>query len=497
MPKKKANENLYTKIMMLAKRRGFIWGPTPEIFGGVSGFYDLGPLGKEMKNNIIKFISKRLWTLGFWEIESPTVTPEIVWMSSGHLEGFTDPIVQCKKCKAVYRADKLILEIFPELSVSEKNYDSLSNIIQEKNIRCPRCGGEFSNVRPYNLMMKTTIGVDTTGYLRPETATTTYLLFPRLLNFFRGNLPIKVFQAGKAYRNEISPRQGVLRLREFTQLEAQVFILEKQEYDFQEFKAIEYFKTPILSSSMQENNETSPKIMTFRELIDEGFVKKEAYAWTIWVGYQTLLDMGFSPDKIRLRQHLPDEKAHYALDAWDIEVYTKDFGWIEVCGIHDRGDYDLSRHQTYSKTSMEVNVNGKKVVPHILEIAFGIERPLYCLLEHSYREDAQRVWLDLPAFVAPIQVGVFPLMKKDKLPEIAFEVYSNLIKNGIKAVYDETGSIGKRYRRQDEIGTPLAVTIDYQTLEDNTVTLRDRNTMKQERIKIEDVVHIIKEKTKN
>lgn len=488
--------SIYAKVMTMAKRRGYIWGPTPEIFGGLSGFYDLGPLGRRLKENISNFIRNKLWKLGFWEVESPTIAPEIVWRASGHLEGFTDPIVQCKSCGVVYRADKLILDKFPELEIHEKDYESLTAIIREKNIRCPKCNSEFGDVGPYNLMVKTTIGLNTIAYLRPETATTTYLLFPRLLSFFRNKLPIKVFQLGKAYRNEISPRQGLLRLREFTQLEAQVFILESDEYTFPDFAEVRDTKVPILSTDMQTEGISTPQKMSFGKMINEGIVKKEAYAWTLWVGYYILGDLGFDDKRIRMRQHRPDERAHYALDAWDIEIFTDEFGWVEVCGVHDRGNYDLSRHQKFSKTSMEVFVGKNKVIPHVLEIAFGIERPLYCLLEQSFKEDKIRTWLKLPPFLAPIQVGIFPLMKKDNLPEVAFRIYKELISEGYYAIYDETGSIGKRYRRQDEIGTPFAITIDYQTLEDNTVTLRDRDTMNQTRIKISEIKNILKKKIK-
>ena len=482
----------YEKVMMLSKRRGFIWGPSPEIFGGLSGFYAYGPLGKAIKNNVENLIRNWLWINGFWEVDAPTVSPEIVWISSGHVEGFIDPIVRCTKCKTVYRADKLIEEVAPQIHTSGKSFEELTEILEKEGIRCPKCGGKLGEVAGYNLMMKTTIGLDTTGYLRPETATTTYIMFKRLHTFFREKLPSKVFQIGKAYRNEISPRQGVLRLREFTQGEAQTFILPEQEYDFAEFKRIENEKLPLLPYKIQMEDKEEIQNVTLREAIDLGYLEKEAYAWHIWVAYKIYELLNIPEEKFRLRQHLPEERAHYAKDAWDIEFLTEDFGWVELCGIHDRGDYDLLRHQKYSKQKMMVRGSKGKEIPHILEIAFGIDRTIYALLETSYIKDDIREWLKLPAFIVPIQIAVFPLMKKNGLDTKAKEIYRKLRRTEFRIIYDEDGSIGKRYRRMDEVGTPFEVTIDYQTLEDDTVTIRDRDTMKQNRVKTEDLVNEFK-----
>ncbi|MGQ4833397.1 MAG: glycine--tRNA ligase [Candidatus Asgardarchaeia archaeon] len=477
--------DLYEKVMMLSRRRGFIWGPSPEIYGGLSGFYDLGPLGKLLKNNVENLLRRWLTLNNFWEVEANTVSPIDVWIASGHVEGFVDPIVKCKKCGAVYRADKLIEEIKPKIRTAGLSFDKLSEIIKKENIRCPKCKGELSDIMEYNLMMKTTVGLEKECVLRPETATTTYVLFQRLYNYFREKMPISVFQIGKAYRNEISPRQGVLRLREFTQAEAQTFILPSQKEHFKKFDEIKDEIIPALPYRYQLDGIEDVKKFRIKDLINEEHIENEAFAWHLWAGYKFYEMIGIPKEKIRLRQQLPDERAHYARDAWDIEVLTQRFGWIEVCGVHDRGNYDLRRHQEYSKERLSVRTeNGERVIPHVLEIAYGIERTLYALLEFSYREDSKRVWLDLPKFLAPIKLAVFPLMKKDNLPNKAKEVYMKL-RNVFIAIYDEDGSIGKRYRRMDEVGTPFEVTIDYQTLEDDTVTVRDRNTMEQKRVKID------------
>ncbi len=497
---RKNSQDLSDTVMSLLKKRGFIWGPSPELYGGLSGFYDFGPLGKLVKNKIESIVRKVFVRAGYWEVECPTVSPRVVWEASGHVEGFIDPVTKCKSCGSIYRADNLIEEFQPDLDIKGKSFDELTSIIKEHGIKCPSCGGELGEVMEFHLMMRTTIGLDKEAFLRPETATTTYLLFKRLKNFFRDKLPFKVFQIGKAYRNEISPRQGVLRLREFTQVEGQMVILEEQEDPFEEFEKIKDEILPMLPYQLQLEGKFEPINISLGEALEKGYLQKEAYAWSIYVAYSAFKEMGFKEGNIRLRQHLPTERAHYAKDAWDIEIISNRYGWIECCGIHDRGNYDLSRHQKYSKESLSVKVNKKPVVPNILEIAFGVERPLYCALEQSYREDIikqenkeeKRVWLDLPVSIAPIEVGVFPLMNKPPLTELASKVYNILIEEGIYAYFDVSGSIGKRYRRMDEIGTPFSITIDYDSLEDNTVTIRDRNTMEQKRVKISDLSEIMK-----
>ena len=497
--KKSEKQDLSDVVLSLLKKRGFIWGPSPELYGGLSGFYDFGPLGKLVKNKIENLVRKVFVRAGYWEVECPTVSPRIVWEASGHVEGFIDPVTKCKSCGSIYRADNLIEEFLPNVDVKGKSFEEMSQIIREHKLSCPSCGGELGDVVEFHLMMRTTIGLDKEAFLRPETATTTYLLFKRLKNFFRDKFPFKVFQIGKAYRNEISPRQGVLRLREFTQVEGQMVILENQEDPFEEFEKVKNEKLPMLPYQLQLEGKSEPILISLQEAIDKGYLQKEAYAWSIYVAYSAFKEMGFKEGNIRLRQHLPTERAHYAKDAWDIEIISNRYGWIECCGIHDRGNYDLSRHQKYSKESLSVKVEGKPVVPNILEIAFGIERPLYCALEQAYREEVLkhdkkeeiRVWLDLPVSIAPIDVAVFPLMNKPQLRELASKIYNLLVDAGIYAYFDVSGSIGKRYRRMDEIGTPYSITIDFDSLEDNTVTIRDRNTMSQKRVKISNLVEII------
>ncbi len=482
-------------ITGLAKKRGFFWGPSPEIYGGSSGFYDLGPLGKLLKNRLENQIRSAFVRANFWEVECPTISPAQVWKASGHLDGFIDPVTQCTKCDQVYRADNLIEEKSPDTNIVGQSVEELTETISKIGLVCPSCKSALGPVEPYNLMMRTRLGLDQEAYLRPETATSTYLLFKRFLTFFRDKLPASVFQIGKAYRNEISPRQGMLRLREFTQTEGQIFLLEKDEMEWPQFEDIKDEKLPLVTSQAQEKDKYEPVMTKMSDAIKKGFFQKPAYAWCVYLGYDIFRRMGFSEDKMRLRQHLQNERAHYAADAWDIEIFTDSFGWVECCGVHDRGNYDLTRHQEFSKEKLHVKVDKKPVVPEVLEIAFGIERPLFCLIDNSFQpktEERDTDWLRFPPEVAPIQVAVFPLMGKPELLDPAQDIFNATIDAGFVSQFDVGGSIGRRYRRQDEVGTPFCVTIDYTTLEDGTVTVRDRDSMDQFRIHRDQIVEILR-----
>jgi glycyl-tRNA synthetase len=426
--------------------RGFLWGPSPEVYRGVSGFYDFGPMGKIVKNSVENETRKVFIGNGFFEVECPTLMPEIVWKASGHLDRFIDMITKCKKCKNVFKMEGLK--------------------------KCPLCGGGLSEPEEYNLMVKTKVGMDKTMFLRPETATTTYLLFPRLFLFFRRSMPIKVFQIGKAYRNEISPRQGVIRLREFTQMESQMFIKKEQEREFPEFDKIRKEKLVLFPYSLKKQVSIS-----LGEAVKKKYLKKPAFAWCMHVTEQVMKSLGIKDH--RYRQHNPKERAHYADDAWDVEVRINN-DWVEVCGVHDRTDYDLKRHSEFSKQKMEAGGE----VPQVLEIAFGVERLVYAILMNSIKKDGERNLMGIHKSLAPFQVAVFPLIGGKDLETLAEKVYQQLSKD-FRSFYDSSGSIGRRYRRQDEIGTPFCITIDHKSLEDGTVTIRYRDSMEQERVKID------------
>lgn len=488
--------------------RGFVYGPSPEIYGGLAGFYDYGPLGKLVKNNIESMIRKVFQRHGFFEVECPTVVPKEVWEASGHLGNFTDPLIE-DTAGNVFRADNLIEEYFLEHDIDAADegvmLDSASNeellaLIKKYAIVSPATGQGFVfEIKEHNLMMKTTVGSDKEAYNRPETATTTYLPFPRYLNFFRDKLPFGVFQIGKAYRNEISPRQFLLRMREFTQAEAQLFLFEEQKHLFERFVEVADKRLPLWSAKDQadplknilSNLDSQP---TLKEVVSKGLLKNKAYAWTLALAYDVFVSFGLPKEAIRLRQHHPDELAFYAEDAWDLEVNLPSFGWTEMCGIHDRKEYDLSVHAKHSNTKMEAaKQDGKKEIPHVLEIAFGTDRPTFALLDLFYQtkeKDEGKTTLQVPYHMAPIPVCVFPLV--NKLHEKAYELYKELQDDFI-VQYDKSGSVGKRYLRADSQGTPFCVTYDFDTLEkDNCVTVRDRDSGEQKRVPITAVAGTLK-----
>ncbi len=474
------------------KEKGYVYGPEPEIYGGISGFYAYGPLGKRLKNNIEAVIRKHFNTQGFYEMEYPIVTPAAVWKASGHLDGFSDPVILSEDGKESYRADKLIEEAIG-IEAGHMKDEELLKKIKEKNIKAPTGKKLALKIERHSLMMRTTIGLNIEAYNRPETATTTYLPFKNYMEFFRDKLPFAVFQIGKAFRNEISPRQHLLRCREFTQAESQTFLFPEMKKNWEKFGEAENEKIPVWTEGMQKKG-AKPEEITLQEAIDKKVLKNRAYAWHLNLAYKMFLGFGIPKEKIRLRQHHSDERAFYSDDTWDLEVELRSFGWLEVCGISDRTDYDLKQHSKHSGQKLSArNAEGKEETPHVIEIAFGVDRPFFALLDMAYDErhdDEKRTVLHLPASMAPIQVGVYPLVKKDGLAEKAREIYEELQK-GFLCVYDEGGSIGRRYSRSDAAGTPFGITVDYDTMKDGTVTLRERDSMKQSRVKVAELAKII------
>ncbi len=421
MAKNKQN-TLMDKLVSLAKRRGFVF-QSSEIYGGINSCYDYGPLGIEMKKNI-----KDLW----WKsmiyerddiegIDASILMHPKVWETSGHVDGFTDPLIDCKICKSRFRDDHL-----------------------DKSKPCPVCGNRdsFTESRQFNLMFKTYMGpVEDSAnivYLRPETAQGIYVNFHNIRESARKKLPFGIAQIGKAFRNEITPGNFIFRTREFEQMEMQYFV--KPEDDNKWFD----------------------------------YWKDERMNW-----YDKL---GINKSKLRFHEHTSNELAHYAKTAYDIE-YEFPFGWQEIEGIHNRTDFDLSRHQEFTNKDLRYFDDNTKsrFVPYIIETSVGCDRTLLTSLIDAYAEEEERIVLRLSASVAPIKAAVFPLVKKDNMPELSKKIIKDL-QGMFKVFYDESGSIGRRYRRQDEAGTPFCFTIDTETLENNTVTVRHRDTMTQERI---------------
>ena len=475
-------EDFTKELVSFMSEEGFIWGPEPEIYGGLAGFYSYAPMGKLLKNNVEDAIRNVFMKNDFWEVECPTVMPTKVWEASGHLSSFTDPMIKTEKGND-YRVDHLIEEqtgaTFEFAKLSEQE---ILDLLKKHNIKAPDGSKFVPKIINHSLMMRTTVGLDTEAYNRPETATTTYLPFKRYAEFFRKKIPFGVFQIGKAYRNEISPRQHVLRCREFTQAEAQIFILPRQKEGFEKFDKISTLTVPLIHHTFDKIEKIS-----LTEALERGYLKNKVYAYALGLAYQLFLEMGIPGDKIRIRQHHPDEMAFYADDAWDLEVNLKSFGWMECCGIHDRTNYDLSQHAKHSGESMEFHdeETKEKLIPHIIEIAFGTDRPTFALLDLFYdNTDKQKRVLRLPTRLAPVKAAIFPLVNKEKLPEFAEKIHERLSKHA-QCIYDKSGSIGRRYARQDEKGTPYCITIDFDSLSRNDVTLRERDSQEQIRISLD------------
>jgi glycyl-tRNA synthetase len=409
--------------------------------------------------------------------------------ASGHLESFTDILTTCIKCKSEFRAD-LLLEDLTGRGFEGVSPEEIRKTIQQENIRCPRCGGELSAPTMFNMMFDVNIGTGARekGYLRPETAQGAYLAFRRCFDVGRRRLPLGIAIIGKAFRNEIAPRQGVYRMREFTQAELQIFF---DPDDPPRPDPDPLCKLPIVFA---EDRGSGVKVYSPSEIlsrpefrpIPELFVSKMCQ---IQGFYTKVLNVPL--EKFRFWEKSESERAFYNRIHFDVEIFTETLGGFkEVAGVHYRGDWDLGRHASHSRRPMSVNIEGKEILPHVLELSFGVDRNIWALLDlflTMHREkDEDYIVLSLPRHVAPYQVGVFPLMKKPELVARAKEVFT-LLREDFRAFYDESGSIGRRYARQDEIGTPYCITIDYETLSDDTVTIRDRDTTAQVRVKIPDL----------
>ena len=453
-------EKTMEKIVALCKGRGFVYSGS-EIYGGLANSWDYGPLGVEFKNNVKrawwkKFIQESPYNVG---LDAAILMNPKVWVASGHVGGFSDPLMDCKDCKARFRADKLIEDATGEIADGWSD-EKMIEFINEKNIPCPECGKHnFTDIRKFNLMFKTFQGVteDSSSeiYLRPETAQGIFVNFKSVQRTSRKKLPFGIGQIGKSFRNEITPGNFIFRIREFEQMELEFFCKPGTD--------LEWFK--------------------------------------YWKDYceNFLLSLGIKKENMRLRDHDPEELSHYSNATTDIE-YLFPFGWGELWGIADRTDFDLKKHSEFSGEKMEYTdpESGEKYIPYCIEPSLGADRVALAFLVDAYDEEVvdpekndTRVVMHFHPALAPIKAAVLPLSKK--LSEEAVKVYEKLASE-FMCEYDESGSIGKRYRRQDEIGTPFCITYDFDSRDDDSVTVRHRDSMEQERVKIEDLTDYIRER---
>jgi glycyl-tRNA synthetase len=461
---------MYEEIVELAKRRGFFW-PSFYIYGGFSGFYDYGPLGVLLKDNIIRTWKESYLDDGAIFIDTPNITPEPVFKASGHLARFSDLAAECNHCKNKFKFETVLS--FNKIKSIPSTLQDAKKIAMESTLKCPSCGNVIDRVYDFNLMYK----VSGEFYLRPETAQGIFSNFKLLNNYNRGKLPMIVGQQGKGFRNEISPRQSLIRLREFNQCEIEVFL----DPDDMQFRNLYEFKKIRIKPNTGEELDLSIK-----ETFENGIISSQAFAYFVLKTQVILESIGIANEKLRFRQHDPDERAHYAADSWDAEGLIDD-EWFEIVGIAARTDFDLKNHEESSGETMKIKIGERDIIPHVIEPSYGIDRILLTLLSQSFEKREGKNVLKIPYEIAPYHIAVFPLMKKDNLKEKAEYVYNKLKKLDKYVIYDETGTIGKRYARHDEIGTPFCITVDYQTLEDNTVTIRSRDTTKQERLNIDDI----------
>lgn len=555
----------YDKIVDLAKRRGFFW-PSSEIYGGVAGFLDFGPMGTLLKRNI-----ERRWREAFiyrhhgliYEVETPVVKPSKVFEASGHIHHFTDVIVECLSCHKKFRADHTILEQVEEIQgIEGMTTEQLDEIIEVKGVRCSECGSKLGKVTNFNLLFRTSIGPysDNVAYIRPEAAQGMFVNFKNIYTAMRERLPMGLAQIGKVLRNEISPRQGPIRLREFTIMEIELFF-DPEFPNCELLGEVGDKKLRLLTEDLVTAGKTEPKEVTVKEAVRRKMILSEWQAYFMALSIDFVSELGAPKDSQMFVAKLANERAHYSAQTFDQVVKLERWGWVEVSGHAYRTDYDVSRHQQFSGLDLSVfkkfdttqktkvlvahpqvnaisaeckkdtgrvlaaikaadpnslrqaltkgpvvlngisvkseyvefleeeqSITGKRYIPHVAEPSFGADRLTYLAMECAYSEKEDRVVLRLPRSVAPIQVSVFPLVNKDGIREKALEVQNSIRTEGFISDFDDTGSIGRRYARSDEIGAPLAITVDYQTLKDSTVTVRDRDTWGQSRVSIKDLI---------
>ena len=549
----------YELLSDLAKRRGFFW-PSFEIYGGVSGYLDLGPLGTRMKRHIEDhWLQLFVFQHGFPAISTPIITPERVFAASGHIEHFKDLMVTCQQCKRHFKADYAITEAMPgrtDISTEAMSASEIDHFIIENRIQCPECGGSLGPSEYFATMFKTNIGPygDVVGYGRPEAAQGMFVDFKRVYETSREKLPIGIGQIGTVMRNEISPRQGPIRLREFTIMELE-FFFDPDEPKCGNMERVKGIELPILRAKDREQKKLQLTKVQAADAADKEFVKAEWLAYFMALSVRFATSLGIPLDKQRFEEKLPSERSHYSAQTFDHQIWLDRWGWVEIAGHAYRTDFDLSAHVKASGAELSVfkpystpiekkvtvvipsesvlgpmlrekagtiikalasadpehlrksfantgyceiqgfkvlpshvrfedrlvRETGRRFTPHVVEPSFGAERVVYSTLEYAYTRVKDRAVLRIPANLVPMQITVFPLMAKDGLPEVAKQIANFLVDEGFDLEYDDAGTIGRRYARADEVGVPISITVDYQTVKDETITLRDRDTWQQVR----------------
>jgi glycyl-tRNA synthetase len=482
-------QSKYDKLLELASRKSMFY-PAAEIYpNSPSGFWDFGPVGQAIRRKIVDFWRHELCQKeNMLEIHGSQILPASVFEGSGHLKSFTDPIVQCLKCKKVERADKLISEKIKKNVPEATSSDKLDALIKEHKIKCPKCGGELGKVSRFNMMVETLVGRqgEFRTFLRPESCQSIFLNFARMVKTMRMKLPQGICQAGGAFRNEISPRQSITRAVEFSQMECEIFFDSSKINEIEGFNKIQNYKVRILRLGKEKIEQ-----FTCKELVDKKIVPGKLIAYYLARTQQVWTGLGIPVEKVRFREVDKDERAFYSLATFDFEVETS-LGWLEIIANNYRTDYDLKGHMQHSGTNLEyTDESGRKFIPHIWEISAGVDRTLYAVLECSMKEGKEGLYLALNPCIAPYSFAIFPLINKEKLPELAKQVENILKDEWLDVFYDSGGSIGRRYARADEIGIPFCITIDFDSLKKKDVTIRERDTGRQVRVKISELKNIV------
>lgn len=483
--------NRYEKIMELASRKSLFY-PAAEIYpNSPAGFWDFGPFGQAIRRKVVdfwrhEFIQKE----GMLEIYGSQILPESVFVGSGHLKSFADPIVQCTKCKKYERADKIISEKIGKNVPESLPVEELSEMIVKNKVKCPKCKGDFGKVSKFNMMVESIVGKqgEFKTFLRPEACQSIFMNFVRMVKTMRMKLPQGIAQAGGAFRNEISPRQSITRSVEFAQMDAEIYFDPDKINEFENFKDVEKYKVRVLRLGKEKIEEISAG-----DLVSKKIVPGKIIAYYLAKTQQLWNRMGIPLDKLRFREVDKDERAFYSGGTFDFEVETS-IGWLELIANNYRTDYDCKGHMEKSGTDQSYldQTTGKRIIPHIWEVSAGVDRTMFAILDNCLKEGKEGLYFSLNPLLAPYHCTVFPIVNKEGFPELAQEIMKSLQNSWFDVYFDDSGSIGRRYARSDEVGIPYCITIDGDSITNKDVTIRDRDSRKQVRVKIVDLNDVLR-----
>ena len=485
-----SGKNKYDLLMDIVSRRSIFY-PSAEIYpNSPAGFWDYGPIGQSIRRKIVEFWRKELVQReNMLEVDGAQILPASVFEGSGHLKSFADPIVICMKCKKYERADKLLTEKLRKIIPESLSLDELDKLIEDNKIKCAHCNGQLGKVSKFNLMVESIVGKQDgkKTFLRPEACQTIFLNFSRMVKTMRLKLPQGIAQEGGAFRNEISPRQSVIRSVEFRQMESEIYFDHEKINEAENFDEISSYKIRVILLNKDKIEEISAE-----DLVNKKIVQGKLIAYYMAKTQILFNKLGIPLENIRFREVDKDERAFYSLCTFDFEINTC-LGWLEIIANNYRTDYDLKGHMVHSGTNLEYTYEGgKKIIPHIWEISAGVDRTMFAILDNSLKEGKEGLYFSLNPLISPYDCAVFPLIKNEEILKFSCEIEKSLKDAWFDVISDKSGSIGRRYARQDEIGTPYCITIDGDSIKNKDVTVRDRDTTNQKRVKISGLKEILR-----